>query len=314
MAGTGIGIENPNKLGKVTDRKAIAKLMYADAKELFTDNLKELPKEYPELITVKKSNSSEEKYETIGNLKDAEVKEEGKPITYGIITEGHTTTVKNELISNGFSMTYEAYEDNKWDVQKYLRTSELARTMNDKKETAVAKIWDSVTTDIGADGVAYASEKHPLLNNSTEFNNNLVKGEFDIQTYKDAVNRFNHWKNHMGSKFATKADKIICHRDRQMDINAMLESTLVAFEQSNTKNTIPKLKVAFNSYIDELQVHIIDSTIDSAILQVREDINTNYEFDSSGTLNMYFNAFERYKAAMINSGFGFVTITGKNAE
>lgn len=313
MADKGKDIANPTKLGKVTDRGAIAKAMYADAKEVFMKNLDELEKEYTGLVKIYSSDSQDEKYETVGNLKPAYIKGEGEAITYGTITDGWTTKLKNNTIVNGFAVTFENQQDDKWGLINKTKGSELARTMNDFKELACAETWDKITETVGADGVPGASHKHPLLQDSTKFNDNLVENEFNTDTYIEATKRFNHWFNHYGSKFQTKPDTIIAHSDRQVEIAAMLQSTLWAFENTNTKNTIPKLSVVFNSYIKELPVHILDSSISSVILQERMAMQTNYSFDESGTLDYYFNAVERYQTGVINPGFGFVTITGEKS-
>ena len=85
------------------------------------------------------------------------------------------------------------------------------------------------------------------------------------------------------------------------------------FRSTNTKNTIPQLKTIFSSYINDLQVHILDESIDSAIFQKRKGLKDGYDYDVRDTFNFYYNVHERYKAAMINPGFGFVTITGVTA-
>ena len=93
----------------------------------------------------------------------------------------------------------------------------------------------------------------------------------------------------------------------------MLQSALHPFEESNTKNTIPQLRTIFSSYINANKVHILDESIDSAIMQKRKGLTSGYDYDERETFNFYFNVHERYKAAMINPGFGFVTITGVTA-
>lgn len=300
----------PNLLTKRAD---IARAMYLGTKEVFMDNLKKQPTEqWKSYATEKKSDKKEETYDSVGNLKPAAVKPEGDAIEYGKIQEAYKTTVVNETVANGFSVTMEAEEDEKWGVIPEVKVSELARTMISKRELAVAEVWDNVTTAVGADGVPYASNIHPLLNDPTKRNDNLIEDTFDIDSYQDGVKRFNHWLNHYGDKFFTTPSAILAHRDRQTNIFAMLQSTLLPFEASitNTKNTIPQLKTIFSSYIAELPVHILDEGIDSAIFQRRKKITDGYYYDVKDTFNFYYNTHERYKAAMINPGFGFVTITG----
>lgn len=298
----------------LTTRADIARAMYVGTKEVFMENLKKQPTEqWKSYAAIKDSNKMEETYDSVGNLKPAEIKAEGAALVYGDIKEAYKTTVKNETVANGFSVTMEATEDEQWGLVPAVKVNELVRTMISAKEKAVAKVWDDVTTATGADGVAYAAKLHPNLNNAATFNDNLVEGAFDIDSYQAAVSKFNHWRNHFGDKFFTTPSAILAHRDRQTNIFAMLQSQLVPFENTNTKNTIPQLKTIFSNYINELQVHILDESIDSAILQKRKGMKDEYDYDKRETFNFYYNVHERYKAAMINPGFGFVTITGAMA-
>lgn len=300
----------------ITYREDIARAMYLEAKEVFMDNLKKQPTEqWKSYATVKDSNKKEEVYDSVGNLKPADIKAEGAAVVYGDIKEAYKTTVVNETVANGFAVTMEAQEDEQWGVIPEVKVNELVRTMISKKEQAVAAVWDDVTTAVGADGVPYASNIHPLVNDATSRNDNLVEDAFDIDSYQDGCKRFNHWLNHYGDKFFTTPSAMLAHRDRQTEIFAMLQSTLLPFESSitNTKNTIPQLKTIFSSYINDLQVHILDESIDSAIFQKRKGLKDGYDYDVRDTFNFYYNVHERYKAAMINPGFGFVTITGATA-
>lgn len=296
---------------QITTRSDIARAMYLGTKEVFMDNLKKQPNEqWKAYATVKNSDKMEETYDSVGNLKPAEVKPEGNSFDYGKIEQAYKTVVKNETVVNGFSVTMEAKEDEKWGVVPEVKVNELIRTMISKREQSVAAVWDGVTSTISADGKAYAATDHPLVNNNSVVNNNLVDKAFELGTYREAVNKFNHWYNHYGDKFFTTPSAILAHRDRQTYIFAMLQSQLLPFEESNTKNTIPQLKTIFSSYINSLQVHILDESIDSAIFQQRKNFVHDYDYDNRSTFNFYYNVHERYKAAMINPGFGFVTITG----
>lgn len=293
----------------ITTRADIARAMYVGTREVFMRNLKRQPEEqWKSYATIKNSDKMEEKYDSVGNLKPAEIKPEGDKLTYGKIEQAYETIVRNETVANGFSVTMEAQEDEQWGVVPEVKVNELIRTMISKREHSVAEVWDSVTTSIGADGVPYASHNHPLLNDPTKFNDNLVVGEFDINTYEEAVKRFNHWYNHYGDKFFTTPSALLLHRDYQTYALAMLESQLRPFEQSNTKNTIPQLKLIFSTYISNKLVHVLDESIDSAIFQRRKGLTDEYDYDKRETFNWYYNVHERYKAAMINPGFGFVTI------
>lgn len=299
-----------------TRRADIAKAMYIGSKEIFKKNLESRKEqEWKAYMSVKTSDSSEEKYETIGNLKPATEKLEGAPIEYGKITDGRTTTIVNKTWANGFEVSMEAKEDDKWKLIADSKASELVRTIVDLKEENCAEVWNEVQTRISADGQAYASNAHPLLNTGAFTNDNLATGVIDatgtgFTTWDNTIKMFKDIKNHYGKKFTTKPTSALMSINRQTTVMALLGSQLKPFEASNTKNTIPVLKLIFGSFLDDLLVHFLDETIDSAVIQVRKGIVTGYDYDERSTFNFYFNIHERYNVGMINEGYGFITCTG----
>ena len=291
-------------------REDIARAMFSETREVFMKNLAKQPEQqWKSYATIKISEHKQESYDSVGNLKPAVTKAEGDAVIYGDVKQAYETTIVNETIANGFSVTMEAKEDEKWQLVPEIKVSELVRTMITQREVRVAGVWDGTLTTAGADGVMQASHTHPLIN-SADVNDNLVDGVFDIDTYETANTKFNHYKNHSGEKFYTAPSAMLLHRDRQTMALAMLQSSLVPFETSNTKNTIPQLRLIFSTYIAELPVHLIDESIDSVIFQQRKKLTDDFEYDNKDTFNFYYNVHERYKAGLINSGFGFVTIKG----
>lgn len=302
-----------------TRRSDIAKAMFVGSKEIFKRNLEtRKEQQWKAYMTVKSSDKSEEKYETIGNLKPATEKLEGASIEYGKITDGRTTTIVNKTWANGFEVTMEATEDDKWKLVADAKSSELVRTIVDLKEENCADVWNEVKTRVSADGQAYASHSHPLLNTAGAVNDNLGHGVIDatsvgFATWDAMIKMFKGIHNHYGKHFSTSPTSALMSRSRQTTVMALLQSQLKPFEASNTKNTIPVLKLIFSDFLDDLLVHFLDETIDSAVLQVRKGIVTGYEFDEKSTFNFYFNIHERYNAGMINEGFGFITCDGVSA-
>jgi hypothetical protein len=202
----------------------------------------------------------------------------------------------------------EEKEDEKWGLVNKTKTGELARTMMSLRENESANVWNGVINRIGADGVAFASTSHPLINTTAFTNSNLLKGAFGFENYDLATRSFNDWKNQYGEKFITKPSNIYLNIKNQTDAIALISSNLKPFEKSNTKNTIPQLTLTFGSYLAEKLYHFVDKTIDSAIMQKRKGLVTEYDYDKRSTFNFYFNVHERYKTAMINAGYGFLTL------
>lgn len=94
----------------ITTRADIARAMYVGTREVFMRNLKRQPEEqWKSYATIKNSDKMEEKYDSVGNLKPAEIKPEGDKLTYGKIEQAYETIVRNETVANGFSVTMEAH-------------------------------------------------------------------------------------------------------------------------------------------------------------------------------------------------------------
>lgn len=185
----------------------------------------------------------------------------------------------------------------------------LMRTMIAKKEKMVADVWNNTTTTTGADGVALAATNHPLIN-STLVNNNYTTGAITPDNVITASNLFNDIYDQAGELFDTEATQIIAHKNQMARIMAVLESSLKAYELSNTKNTVPALKPVFSKYLDKTKWHLRDETIDSVVLQERKGLEQNVERDAVYNYRYLINMVERYCAGAINNGYGFVTSTG----
>lgn len=303
-----------------TSRADIALAMFVETKDVFMKNLKQMPTpQYAAYMSDKPSTKAAEKYGTVGNLKPAHIKAEGEAVQYGTITTGNETTITNQTVSNGLEVNMEAQEDDQWGVIPAAKVSELARTMQSMRETECAAVWNNVRTATGADGVAYAATNHPCINSGgAHTNSNLQLLTIDNSAtgwdnYVTCVQVFDGYKNHWGEKFDTQASAVLCNKNRQYQLAALMNSNLKPFEASNTKNTVPQLKTIFSTYLSALPLHFLDETIESAVLQRRKGITMQYDYDKRSTFNFYFNVHERYKAGMINPGFGFVTCAGANS-
>ena len=118
---------------------------------------------------------------------------------------------------------------------------------------------------------------------------------------------FNDIKDFAGNPFDTSATAILAHANHGANIKAILESNLKATELSNTKNTVPALKPILGRYISKTYWHLLDETIPSFIFQRRSGLAPFEDQDKISTLNYYWAMVERYRAAVINCGYGFVS-------
>ena len=285
---------------------------YLDDKitELFLENLKKpRTEEYLAFTSPKTSTKNEEKYDSIGNLSAAEEKIEGGSISYEGISQMYQTTVINKTYDRGFKETWEAVEDDVERVISKVNTGGLIRAMITKREQEVAAIVDGVFTSTSADGQAYAANAHPLDTGKTALTNDnlMATGAMTADSIITGCNMFNSIKDYAGNPFDTSATAILAHRDNEATMKSILMSTLKAGELSNTKNTVPALKIIVGRYISKTYWHLLDENIDSFIFQRRTALRPTSDWDERDTLNYYWAMIERYRAAQINPGYGHVS-------
>jgi hypothetical protein len=291
-------------------RADIARYLSDKITETFMNNLKTPKKEeYKEFTTPKKSTKDEEIYGSIGNLLPAEEKVEGGPLHYDTFGEMYFTTVINKTYDRGFSETWEKTEDNPEKVIANADTAGMITSMISKRETNVAAVVDGVFTAISADGKAYAANDHPLDTTKTALvNDNLMSANaISPDTVIDGCNMFNSIYNYSGIKLDTSATAILAHANKEAIVNAVQMSNLKAYELSNTKNTVPKLKAKFGRYINLHYWHLLDENISSFIFQRRTGLVPFSDQDKISTLNYYWAMVERYRTAQINPGFGHIS-------
>jgi len=278
--------------------------------ELFLENLKvPMTEEYLAFTTPKKSTKDEEKYDSIGNLSAAEEKTEGGPISYEQVKQMYQTTVVNKTYNRGFSETWEAIEDDVEKVIGKINTGAMIRAMVTKREQEVAAVVDGVFTVASADGKYYADDDHPLDTDKTaEVNDNLMTaGAITPNNLITGCNMFNDIKDYAGNPFDTRATAILAHSNNEATIKSVLMSNLKAQELSNTKNTVPALKIIVGRYIHKTYWHLLDESIPSFIFQRRKALTPFDDMDERDTLNYYWAMVERYRAAQINPGYGHIS-------
>ena len=278
--------------------------------ELFLENLKApQEEEYLKFTTPKKSTKDEEIYDSIGNLSAAEEKTEGGSLHYEQLSQMYQTTVINKTYDRGFYETWEAVED---DVEKVLgkvNTGGMIIAMVEKRELEVAVVVDGVFTVTAADGVYYASNSHPLDTDKTAaLNDNLMDASAITPTnIETGCNMFNDIKDYAGNHFKTRARAILAHANEETGLKSIFQSNLVSGELSNTKNTLPNLAIIVGTYISKTYWHLLDTMIPSFIFQRRKGLSPFEDQDTRDTLNYYWAMVERYRAAIINPGYGIIS-------
>jgi len=296
----------------------LGNLIYAGSKLVFKEALKkQRVMEYPDIVLPKTSDKQQEYYQTVGNIPVAQIKPEGAPISTSRIDWKDQTTVTNQTVANGFSASLEATKDDLYGVVDMAKAEGLVRSMIAKKELMVAAMYNGAFADTGGDGVATISDSHPLKN-SASVNDNLVTGGLTTANIKAGLNQFNVILDQAGTQFDTAATHLVINKDKLFDAMELFQSALLAFELSNTTNSIkgalkivPNRRLTINRTTGVAPWFMLDKSLPDCglILQEREGISTDYEFDLS-TLQFNFYTFERYGLGFISAGYGIVGSAG----
>jgi hypothetical protein len=277
----------------------ISRMLEMGQKEVFTKNFNSYPREWIQFANYKSARKQTETYDSMGNLKGAEVKVEGGPITYGKVTQAYQSEITNQTIANGFAHTMEAVKYDLYGVINSIKAKELSRTMLEYEENNMIYWFDNALTVNLADGVPLASNSHPLTD-SALLNDTLMTAATiaDPNNHKIMLNMFYDFKNHAGGPMKTTATDGFTHYSNMFTVKEIYGSSSQALEFSNTKNVLPNIKWNYSTYAANQDAWMMwDRNFDHILAQWFMKTEMDHDKDKVWTKNMYFNAI-----AMYNSG------------
>ena len=280
----------------------ISRMLEVGLKEVFTKNFDAFPLEYTNFVTEKSSNKQTEKYDSVGNLKKAGEKVEGDSISYGTIEQAYQTSIQNRTVANGFAVTMESLKYDLYSVLEGARAKELARTMRVAEEERAIKRFDEAFTVNLADGVPLCSNSKPLKNLPGSFNDTLATASSltNPENHKSAIKQFSDFKNHRGGYMKTFPNKGLTHIQNMMDIEEIYGSDKKANEISNTKNSLPKIKWDYSTYLADTNAWFLyDSAFEHVLFQWFEKTMFEMDKDIINTKNHYFNAIAIYETGVL---------------
>lgn len=259
-------------------------------------------------------------YDTIGNLTAAQKHNEESAISFDKIEYNNRTSIISYVWEKGVKATLEATEFDLYDVVERQFGEPLVRVMSNKKEHVVADVYNDVFTATGADGVYQASDSHPLKNDPTKYNDNLITGALSVENIKAMKNRFNSIYDQAGELFDTQPTHLLIHSNKMFEALELLNSALLAWELSNTKNSlqdVAPIKIIENKYLnynvteDTSPWFMLDKNLTDAgcVLQVKKGLTLRTWFENED-LSLKGIAYEIYGAGMVAPGYGFVASLG----
>lgn len=275
---------------------------------------------YKDIVREVQQEKQTGNYDSLGNLTAAEKHNEESAISFDKISYNNRTSIVSYVWEKGVKATLEATEFDLYDVVERTFGEPLVTKLVQKKEHNVADVYNDVFTDTGADGVYLASDSHPLLRDSTKYNDNLITGALSVENIKAMKNRFNNIYDQAGELFDTQATHILVHSNKLFDVYELLNSALMAWELTNTKNSlqdVAPIKVIENKYLDynysddTSPWFMLDKNLTGAgcVLQVKKGLTLRTWFENED-LSLKGVGYEIYGVGMIAPGYGFVASLG----
>jgi hypothetical protein len=284
----------------------ISRMILSGQKEIFTENFNSYPIEYPAFTTAKNATKKTETYDSMGNLKAAEEKAEGGPITYGSVSQAYQTSITNKVIANGFAHTMESIRYDLYGVVNSVKAKELARTMREYEEALAIYWFDNAITVNLTDGQPLGSLTHPLVD-SASVNVTLATAATiaDPDNHKTMINMFYDFKNHAGGPMVCRPTDGLTHYANQLTVEEVYRSINKANEFSNTKNTLPSVNWHYSTYISSKTAYAMwDNRFDHVCVQWFAKTEMDQDQDKISTKNFYMNSLAMYNTgAMPNVGF-----------
>jgi hypothetical protein len=279
----------------------ISRMIVLGNREVFTTNFETYPIEYPAFTTAKKATKKTEMYDSMGNLKAAEEKAEGMPITYGSVGQAYQTSITNKVWANGFAHTMEAIKYDLQGVVNSIKAKELARTMRENEEARAIYWVDNAITVNLADGQPIGSNSHPLVD-SASVNDTLATAATiaDPDNHVTMINMFYDFLNHAGTPMKTRPTDALTHYANQLTVEEIYKSVNKSQEMSNTKNVLPTMNWHYSTYMSSKTAWMMwDSRFEHILFQWFQKTSMDQDEDKISTKNVYINALSIYETGAL---------------
>jgi phage major head subunit gpT-like protein len=274
---------------------------------------------YPMICTEVKQPKEIGIYDSMGDITAASIKPEGDAVSFDALEQAYQTTITSKTVAKGVEATLEKLEYDLYGVVNKTFGVPLQRVMQIYKEIEIADHYNHGFATTGADGQFIFDTDHPLVNSTLE-NSNLATGALTPDNLIAAKNMFIDIKDQAGMPFDTYPTTLLINDKKQYVAMQILESQLVAFELSNTKNVVNALQpirivanryIDYNTSTDVSPWFLIDDSLEDAgcILQTKKGIMLETEWLLANQIYRGI-CLEMYGSGVVAPGYKIVGSTG----
>lgn len=230
----------------------------------------------------------------------AQVKPEGSSIAYDYEQQGFITRYSHVRYALGFIVTYEAFQDDQYDVIAERRARGLAFSMRQTKEIVAANVYNRAfnASFTGGDGQVLLGNAHPNITGGTYSNILSTAANLSEAALEQAYIDIAKFQNDRGLKIAVIPKSLIIPVDSTFEVERILKGTErygTANRDINALNRMGKFEdVIINHYLTSTTAWFIRTNVQDGMKYFSRADDAFGEDNDWDTENAKFKATARY--------------------
>lgn len=224
----------------VINTGSFPKLLWPGIKAIYGLAYKEHTPEYSKIFKFTTSNKAFEEVQGTTGFGLAPIKTQGAPVSYDSAIQGYTKRFANLTYSLGFVITEEMYDDNQYAQFSLTRSTALAFSMRQTKETVAANVLNRAFNNnyLQPDGVELCSLLRVKITGGNWANELTTPSDLNEASLEQACIDIGKFTNDRGLKIAIRPECLVIPTDLEFDAGRILMSTLTPGSANNAVNVI----------------------------------------------------------------------------
>lgn len=172
------------------------------------------------------------------------VKDETGGIFYDTAHQGATSRYTHVTLGLGYQVSLEELQDNQYEKLSFKRTSRLARSVHETRETIHANVFNYGFTAAytGGDGVCMLSSAHPT-DAGNQSNILATASDMSEAAIEDLCVQISNALDSRGMRFSNKPKALLVPNALVFEANRIVKSTLQNDTANNAVNVIKMLNI-----------------------------------------------------------------------
>lgn len=251
---------------------------------------------FDKLFDMETSKKNYEELVSFAGLGFAQLKPDGKGISYDDMKQGTTTRSYNLTYALGYMITEEAIEDNQYPEQLNVLAKDAGRTLavsaTQTIETLAANVYNNAFSGgpTFGDGVSLVNTSHTGAKGLTFSNTLAVQADLSEVALESANIQIKRYKNDAGLLINLKPERLILPPELEYEANRILSSVL---QNDSANNAINALKatgaypkgIVINPFLTDAKSWFIRTNVLSGkgmtgFERIKPEIKPDNDFDT----------------------------------